>query len=80
VDHAGFLNGLTPGRGAAQAVHANGKEQGSSVGSDVQNVADDSGFFNLNSHNMTSYSISLAIITAKCEKNKRKYKEITLQY
>ena len=28
VDHAGFLNGLAPGRGAAQAVHADGEEQG----------------------------------------------------
>ena len=50
VDHAGFLNGLAPGRGAAQAVHADGKEQGSSLGSNIQNIADDGFFFNLDSH------------------------------
>jgi hypothetical protein len=37
--------------GAAQAVHADGKEQGSSVGSDIQNLADDGFFFNSDSHN-----------------------------
>ena len=54
VNSAGFLYGLTAGRGAAQSMHTDGEEQGSRVGRDVQNVADDSGFFNFNSHNMTS--------------------------
>jgi hypothetical protein len=54
VDHAGFLNSLTPGRGAAQAVHANGKEQGSSMGRDIQNIANDGILFDFNSHDMTS--------------------------
>ena len=50
VDHAGFLHSLTPGRGAAQAVHANGKEQGSGLGSNIQNIANDGFFFDLDSH------------------------------
>jgi hypothetical protein len=70
VDHAGFLYGLTPGRGATQAMHADGEEQRSSVGCDVQNITDDGFFFNLNSHDMTSYSISPPIITAAFGKNK----------
>ena len=45
VNHAGFLNGLTTGRGAAQAVHTDGKEQGSGLRSDVQNVTNDGAFF-----------------------------------
>ena len=49
VDHASFLNGLTAGRGAAQAVHADSEEQGSSLRSDVQNAADDGFLFNFNS-------------------------------
>ena len=36
--------------GAAQAVHANGEEQGSGVGRNVQHIADDSSLFNLYSH------------------------------
>jgi hypothetical protein len=36
--------------GAAQAVHADGEEQGSGVGGDIQNITDDGGFFDLNSH------------------------------
>ena len=54
VDHAGLLHSLTPGRGAAQAVHADGEEQGSGVGCDIQHITNDGLFFNLNSHNMTS--------------------------
>ena len=50
VNHAGFLHGLTPGRGAAQAVHTDGEEQGSGLRRYVQNVADDGFFFNFNSH------------------------------
>jgi hypothetical protein len=50
VDHAGFLHGLTPGRGAAQAVHADGEEQGSSLRGNIQNIADDSSLFDFNSH------------------------------
>jgi len=54
VNSAGFLDGLTPGRGAAKAVHADGEKQGGSLRSDVQHITDNSIFFNLNSHNMTS--------------------------
>ena len=50
VNHAGFLYGLTPGRGAAQAVHTDCEEQGSGLRRYVQNVADDGFFFNFNSH------------------------------
>ena len=50
VNHAGFLYGLTPGRGAAQAVHTDGEEQRSGLRRYVQNVADDGFFFNFNSH------------------------------
>ena len=50
MHHAGLLNGLTPGRGAAQTVHSDGEEQGSALGRNVQNVADDGFFFNFNSH------------------------------
>ena len=41
VNGAGLLNGFTPGRGAAEAVHADGKEQGRSLRRDVQNITDD---------------------------------------
>jgi hypothetical protein len=50
VNHAGFLNGLVAGAGAAQAVHADGEEQGSGLRRHIQNIADDSSLFNLNSH------------------------------
>ena len=50
VHHAGLLHGFTPGRGAAQAVHTDGEEQGSGLRRYVQNVADDGFFFNFNSH------------------------------
>ncbi len=50
MHHASLLNGLTPGRGAAQAVHPNRKKQGRTLRSNVQNVADDGFFFNFNSH------------------------------
>ena len=46
VNHAGFLNGLAAGRGAAQAVHADRKEEGRGLGRDIQNVTDDGVFFN----------------------------------
>lgn len=49
VDHAGLLNGLTAGRRAAQAVHADGHEQRSGLRCDVENVADDGGLFNFSS-------------------------------
>jgi hypothetical protein len=32
-------------------VHADGEEQGSGLGCDIQNVADDGGLFDFNSHN-----------------------------
>ena len=70
VYHAGLLNSLTAGRGAAQAVHADGKEQRSRLRCDIQNIANDGIFFDLNSHNMTSCYIYLGIITAAFEKNK----------
>jgi hypothetical protein len=41
VNHAGLLNSLTAGSGAAQAVHADGQEQGCGLGGDVQDVTDD---------------------------------------
>jgi hypothetical protein len=72
VDHAGLFDGLTPGAGAAQAVHADSKEQGSSVGSDIQHGADDSFFFNSDSHNNSLLCVvTFAIITSGDEKNKR---------
>ncbi len=50
VNHAGLFHSLASGGGAAQAVHANGKEQGSALGGNVQNVADDGIFFNFKSN------------------------------
>ena len=50
VDHAGLLDGFTPGRGAAQAVHADGEEQGRGLGRDIQHITDNGGLFNFNSH------------------------------
>ena len=41
VYHAGLLHGLTAGRGAAQAMHADGQENGRSLRCDVQNITDD---------------------------------------
>ena len=40
VNGASLFNGLTAGRGAAQTMHADGQEHGSSLRSDVQNIAD----------------------------------------
>jgi hypothetical protein len=71
VDHAGFLNGLTPGRGAAQAVHTNCKKQRCGLGCDIQNITNDGFFFNFNSHLNDLLSNSLAIITSMSRKNKR---------
>ena len=50
MHHAGFFDGLAAGRRAAQAVHADGHEQRSSLRGDIQNVTDDGGFFDLCSH------------------------------
>ena len=41
VYHAGLLHGLAAGRGAAQAMHADGQENGRSLRCDVQNITDD---------------------------------------
>ena len=41
VDHTGLLHSLAPGRGAAQAVHADGQEDGRGLRRHVQNVTDD---------------------------------------
>jgi hypothetical protein len=72
VDHAGFLDSLTAGRGAAQAMHADGEEQGGSLRSNIQNIADDGILFNFDSHdNMTSYAQIQLIITAFAGKYKR---------
>ena len=59
VDHAGLFNGLAPGRGAAQAVHTDGKEQRRSLRGYIQNIADNGFFFNFNSHVQLSYSATL---------------------
>ena len=72
VDHAGLFDSLTPGRGAAQAMHADGEEQGSALRSDVQNIANDGFFLDFNSHKNDLLSISPDIITAHPKKNKRK--------
>jgi hypothetical protein len=54
-------------------MHADGEEQGSGLGSDIQNVADDSGLFDLNSHdNSLLFVFTRHIITPAAEKNKRK--------
>jgi hypothetical protein len=79
VYHAGFLYGLTPGRGAAQAMHTDGKEQGSSLRGNIQNITDDGIFFNLNSHNRTSLCVSSPIITIRKEKNKREFSSTVLE-
>ena len=47
VDHAGFLYGFAPGRGAAQAMHADGEEQRRTLGRDIQNVSDNGVLFNV---------------------------------
>ena len=46
MDHAGLLHGLTPGGGAAQAVHADVNERRRGLGCDVQDIAHD-GIFNM---------------------------------
>ena len=50
VYHAGFLYGLTPGRGAAQAMHTDGEEQRRALGRDIQNISDNGVLFNFHSH------------------------------
>ncbi len=50
VDHAGLLNGLAAAGRAAQAMHADGLEQGRGLRREVEHVADDGIFFNFNSH------------------------------
>ena len=70
VHHAGFFNGFAPGRGAAQAMHTDGEEQGSALGRDVQNITDDGFFLDFNSHENDLLSVSWDIITAHLEKNK----------
>ena len=40
VNHAGLFHGLTAGRGAAKAMHTDGQENRSRLGSDVQNITD----------------------------------------
>ena len=41
VNLAGILDGLAAGSGAAKAMHTDLKEEGSGIGSLIQNVADD---------------------------------------
>ena len=50
VDHAGFLHGLAAAGRTAQAVHADGLEQGRGLRRKVEHIADDGIFFNFNSH------------------------------
>jgi hypothetical protein len=52
-------------------VHADSEEQRSGLRSHIQNITDNGGFFNFNSHNMTSCYNSPPIITAEKEKYKR---------
>ena len=47
VDHAGLLHGLAAGRGAAQAVHPDGQEDGRGLGRNVKNVTNDGVFGNV---------------------------------
>ena len=80
VNHASFLNGLAAGRGAAQAVHADFEEHGSSGGCDIQNITDNGIFFNFYSdfydlllHLLTYYNLPFS------KKQGGKYKRITGQ-
>ena len=50
MDHTGLFHGLAAGSRSAKAVHADCHKQGSGMGSDMQNVANDGFFFNLDSH------------------------------
>ena len=50
MDHTGLFHGLTAGSRSAKAVHADCHKQGSGMRSDMQNVANDGFFFNLDSH------------------------------
>ena len=59
MHHAGFFDGLAAGRRAAQAMHADGLEQGRGLRREVEHVADDGIFFNFNSHVQLSYSATL---------------------
>ena len=49
VDHAGLLNGLAAAGRAAQAMHADGLEQGRGPRREVENVGDAGIFCNFNS-------------------------------
>ena len=47
MNGAGLLHGLAAAGGAAQAVHADGQEDGGGVGSDIQDITDDGVFGNV---------------------------------
>jgi hypothetical protein len=75
VDGTGLFNGLTAGRGATQAMHADGEEHGSSLGSDVQDIADngvfgdfDHGFYLRNLISNIVYPKLREVSTEKCRK------------
>ena len=71
MDHTGLFHGLAAGSRSAKAVHADCHKQGSGMGSDMQNVANDGFFFNLDSHLLDLLWNSAAIITVCNQKNKR---------
>ena len=48
VYHASFFYGFAAGSGATQAVHADGKENGRGLGSQIQNIANNGFFGNFN--------------------------------
>ena len=50
MDHTGLFHGLAAGSGSAKAVHADGHEQGSGMGGDVQNFTDNGFLFDSSSH------------------------------
>ena len=53
MDHTGLFHGFTAGGGSAKAMHADGHEDRRSMGCDVQNIANDGVFGDLDhSHNL----------------------------
>ena len=48
VNHASFFYGFTAGSGTTQAMHADGKENGRGLGSQIENIANNGIFGNFN--------------------------------
>ena len=63
MDHTGLFHGFTAGGGLAKAVHADRHEDRRSVGCDVQNIANDSVFGDLDHIHYLRHKIEQAYYT-----------------